>query len=189
MIIIDSAIFWSGSQCCVISRAVVDTLVSQHSWNWRLSKHFFFHWRHKKFLKSHVRIRSNPHTNMRELRGPRKTLMAAQTIIIGISEPMFSYYASKFPGSVRTPHNYSKMRVFSIFVWGLTRSDCTKKVTDRPRQAFVAKHMKLSAYQSSPTFNWRYIFFFSAVGRTWIRWACHHTLLMNQDVVLFCLSR
>ena len=31
----------------------------------------------------------NPHTNMRGPRGPRKILKAAQTIIIGISEPMF----------------------------------------------------------------------------------------------------
>ena len=31
----------------------------------------------------------NPHTNMQGPRGPRKTLIAAQTVIIGISEPMF----------------------------------------------------------------------------------------------------
>ncbi len=31
----------------------------------------------------------NPHMNMRGPRGPRKTLKAAQTVIIGISEPMW----------------------------------------------------------------------------------------------------
>ena len=31
----------------------------------------------------------NPNTNMRGPRGPRKTLIAAQTVTIGISEPMF----------------------------------------------------------------------------------------------------
>ena len=31
----------------------------------------------------------NPHTNMQGPRGPRKILKAAQTVIIGNSEPMF----------------------------------------------------------------------------------------------------
>ena len=34
-----------------------------------------------------LKVMINPHTNMRGPRGPRKTLKAAQTVIIGISEP------------------------------------------------------------------------------------------------------
>ncbi len=68
---------------------------------------------------------------MRGPRGPRKILKAAQTIIIGISEPMFWVMANQAPvldsfyitpatflGSARTPH-IQKRKFFSIFVWGL----------------------------------------------------------------------
>ncbi len=82
----------------------------------------------------------NPHTNMWGPRGPRKTLKAAQTLVIGISELMFwvfpeieqaqtdsgcaqlSHHTSKLLGSVRTPH-IKKCDFFSIFVWGLIIGD------------------------------------------------------------------
>ncbi len=57
----------------------------------------------------------NPHTNMRGPHGPRKTLIAAQTIIIPEIEQaqtdpscaQLSYDTSNLSGSVRTPHNVS----------------------------------------------------------------------------------
>ena len=67
----------------------------------------------------------NPHTNMWDPRGPRKTLIASQTLIIGISEAVHSFYVIRvsFRGlcGPRIFKNmsffYIRMRVKPIFTF------------------------------------------------------------------------